>query len=284
MRTILVHIEDSPGLGSMLASALLAARRFGSHIEGMRVPPSTPAILPLSPEGGLATADVMASLERGAELAGQRLREDFARFIRDHDLVETELGMASDAPTVSWYEPGPADSTTFASHGRVFDLIVVGRPQSGAIAPSMVILEEALFESGRPLLIAPPRVPAVLGERVAIAWNGSTETARTVAFAMPFLKRAQEIVVVSVEEAMVPGPSGRELAQNLTRHGLPVRWRHVHAEGRNVGAAMLAESTAAGADLVVKGAYTQSRLRQMIFGGATSHILAHAELPVLMAH
>ncbi len=284
MRTILVHIEDSDGLDSMLRVALLAAQRFAAHLEGMRVPPSTPSILPLSPEGGLATADVMASLERGAELASVRLRERFAAFLRSHGIEETEIGMAVDQPTASWYEPPAMEQVSLASRGRAFDLIVVGRPQSGAIAPSMVLLEEALFESGRPLLIAPPMAPATLGQRVAVAWNGSTETARTLAFAMPFLAQAEEVVVVSVEEAMVPGPSGREVARNLIRNGLPARWRHVQAHGRNVGAAMLEESAAQGADLVVKGAYTQSRLRQMIFGGATSHILAKAELPVLMAN
>jgi nucleotide-binding universal stress UspA family protein len=148
----------------------------------------------------------------------------------------------------------------------------------------MVALESALFESGRPLLIVPPDPVEQIGRKIAIAWNGSTETARTVAFAQPFLQQAEEILIVSVGQGMVPGPSGQDLAQNMTRSGLAIRARHVDAEGRSIGEAMLAESRAFGADLLIKGAYTQSRLRQMIFGGATSHILAHADLPVFMAH
>jgi nucleotide-binding universal stress UspA family protein len=166
----------------------------------------------------------------------------------------------------------------------VFDLIVVGRPVSGQFAPSMVALEAALFESGRPLLIVPPEPRQEIGRRIAIAWNGSTETARTVAFAMPLLKRADEVLVVTVEQGMVPGPSGQDLAQNLTRSGIATRVRHVEVDRRSVGEAMLAESRTFGANLMVKGAYTQSRIRQMIFGGATSHILAHADLPVIMAN
>jgi nucleotide-binding universal stress UspA family protein len=82
----------------------------------------------------------------------------------------------------------------------------------------------------------------------------------------------------------VPGPSAAELARNLQRHGLAVEWREVPPGSRSVGEAILAEARAVEADLLIKGAYTQSRLRQMIFGGATSHILAEAELPVLMAN
>jgi nucleotide-binding universal stress UspA family protein len=82
----------------------------------------------------------------------------------------------------------------------------------------------------------------------------------------------------------VPGPSGLEVAQNLIRNGIAARARHVAAAGRSVGAALLEEAAAAGTDLLLKGAFTHSRLRQMIFGGATSHILGAAEVPVIMAH
>jgi nucleotide-binding universal stress UspA family protein len=101
---------------------------------------------------------------------------------------------------------------------------------------------------------------------------------------MPFLLRAQKVTVLTVEGAWVPGPSGAEIAANLQRNGIPATAVEAAAQGRNPGEAMLAEAAKHGADLMVKGAYTQSRLRQMIFGGATSHILAHTEIPVFMAH
>ncbi|MGI9416220.1 MAG: universal stress protein [Geminicoccaceae bacterium] len=284
MKTLLVHIEDCPELRSILDAALTVARRFGSHIEGLYVPQGLPSMLPLSPEGGLATADVMASLEQGAEDTVQRLRAVFDRFMADQDVTIMPMGAATDAASASWFEAARPTQDTLGGRGRAFELIVVGRPVPGQFAPSMVALETALFESGRPLLIVPPGDIGTIGRKIAIAWNGSTETARTIAFAMPFLADADEVAVISVEEGMVPGPSGQEIAQNLARAGIVSRTRHVHCEGRPVGEAMLAESRAFGADLMIKGAYTQSRLRQMIFGGGTSHILAHADLPVFMAN
>ena len=284
MRTLLVHMEDSPQLSMVLKAALFIAERFGSHIEALHVPQVLPSMLPLSPEGGLATADVMASLEQGAEDANHRLRAVFDQFVKDESVVETAIGAATEAPSASWHEVRHHDQSTLAGRGRVFDLIVVGRPVAGQFTPSMVSLESALFESGRPLLIVPPEPISQIGQKVAIAWNGSTETARTVAFAMPLLHQAEEVLVITVEQGMVPGPSGQELAQTLTRGGLSTRVRHVDAEARTVGEAMLATAKEFEADLLVKGAYTQSRLRQMIFGGATSHILAHADMPIFMAH
>ncbi|MEM8949943.1 MAG: universal stress protein [Pseudomonadota bacterium] len=284
MRTLLVHVEDCPDLTGILNAALIIARRFGSHIEGLYVPQGLPSMLPLSPEGGLATADVMASLEQGAEDTAQRLKAAFDRFMADQDVAMMPIGAAVDKPSASWFEAGRLAQDTLGGRGRVFELIVVGRPVVGQFAPSMVALETALFESGRPLLIVPPGNVEAIGKRIAIAWNGSTETARTIAFAMPLLASADEVAVISVEEGLVPGPSGQDIAQNLARAGIVSRTRHVHGEGRAVGEAMLAESKAFGADLLIKGAYTQSRLRQMIFGGATSHILASADLPVFMAN
>ncbi|MGI9436785.1 MAG: universal stress protein [Geminicoccaceae bacterium] len=284
MKTLLVHMEDCPELPCILGTTLLLARRFGSHIEALHVPQGLPSMLPLSPEGGLATADVMASLEQGAEDASLRLRDIFDQFMAAEDVVQTPIGAATGKPSASWKEVGHADQNSLAGRGRAFDLIIVGRPVSGQFAPSMVALEAALFESGRPLLIVPPEPVETIGRRIAIAWNGSTETARTVAFAKPLLGLADEVVVISVEQGMVPGPSGKDIAQNLARGGIVTRACHVDSEGRSIGEAMLAESRSFDADLLIKGAYTQSRLRQMIFGGATSHILANAKLPVFMAH
>ncbi len=101
---------------------------------------------------------------------------------------------------------------------------------------------------------------------------------------MALLQRAQRIVVLTVEGGMVPGPSGEALARSLQRHGLPVEAVHIGPDKRNAGAVMLAYAESIGCDLLFKGAYTQSRIRQMIFGGATSHILANAAIPVFMAH
>jgi nucleotide-binding universal stress UspA family protein len=166
----------------------------------------------------------------------------------------------------------------------VFDIIVLARPGEEWQSPSMVTLESALFESGRPVLIAPPNSPRSLATNIMIAWNRSTEQARATAFAMPLLKRAERVTILTVEGSTVAGPSGEDLARSLAAHGIAAATMMLPATKANAGETILRKAAELGCDLIVKGAYTQSRLRQMIFGGTTRHILTNANLPVLMAH
>jgi len=136
------------------------------------------------------------------------------------------------------------------------------------------------------VLIVPPSAPELpaLGDTIVVSWNGSTETARAVSFAMPFLVRARQVTVLTVKGALVDGPSGEQIAAMLRLHGVPAAALPREDERRSPGATILAQAQELGADLLVKGAYTQSRIRELIFGGATRHILEHTDLPVLMAH
>jgi nucleotide-binding universal stress UspA family protein len=184
-----------------------------------------------------------------------------------------------------WLENASAGDTFVSSYARIFDITVLGRPTSGQAEPSMATLEAVLFESGRPILIAPPTAPTKLGDVIAVGWNGSTETARTMAFAMPFLKQASRVVIITVEGGPVnQGPPGEDLARNLRLNGVPAEAMTVRTDRRTSGDTLLRATVSVGADLLVKGAYTQSRLRQMIFGGTTSQVLAEATVPVFMAH
>ncbi|MFO1050316.1 MAG: universal stress protein [Geminicoccaceae bacterium] len=285
MRTILVNLEISPVLPSALQCALLVARRFGSYIEGLHMRPGQPDIIAAGADGFVAAApDLVASFEREARERAERARTTFEEFMAHNGLSRATGLPPGSGICADWRIEVSSGHGAIGSTGRVFDLIVLGRPLSDAVAPSMAALETALFESGRPLLIAPPEPPARMGEHILIAWNCSTETARTVGFVMPLLAAAQRITVLTVQKGTVPGPSAAELARSLERHGFSVEWREVAPGDASTGDAIMREAKACGADLIVKGAYTQSRLRQMIFGGATSHLLATADLPVVMAN
>lgn len=278
MLNLLVPTEPHEVMTSVLETALLAQRRFESYVESFALRPAIPDYVPIDMVSGLAWhVD-----EKADEEARRQSHEIFTSFLQSRGLSPTPPGELQAG--YGWYPKAPAGDAFLASHGRLFDLIVLGRPIAGKAVPSMATLEAVLFETGRPILIAPPKAPTSLGETVVIAWNGSTETARTVAFATPFLRRAKKIVVLTVEGWSVPGPTGEQLALSLRRNEIGAETVHAPAPRRNAGEAILARSAELGADLLVKGAYTQSRLRQMIFGGATAHVLAAAELPVLMAN
>jgi nucleotide-binding universal stress UspA family protein len=283
MKNILVHLEISPLLESALDCALLVGRRFDSYIEGLHMRPGQPDVIAAGADGFVAAApDLVAGFEREAKDRSERARQAFEQFVARYGLERPVDGRVS--LSADWRIELSSGPAAIGSIGRVFDLIVVGRPLRDSITPSMAALESALFEAGRPILVAPPQAPETIGERIVIAWNCSTETARTVGFAMPFLKRAKHVMVLQVERSTVPGPSAAEMSLGLRRHGIEAEWKEVSPGERGTGAAMLEHAARDEADLLIKGAYTQSRLRQMIFGGATSHILAETKMPVFMAN
>ena len=285
MKTILLPLEDNPVLPSILQTTLLAARVFGSYMEGLHVRPGLTGVVAAGAEGLVAaTPGLIESFEREDQARAQRVRMAFDEFMRQNNVPRSPGIAPQPGPTSGWYEETAQGESTIGNRGRVFDLIAVGRPMRGGSSSAMSTLEAALFESGRPLLIAPPTAPQKLGERICVAWNGSTETARTMAFAMPFLTRSKDVQVLLIEGGGVPGPSPQDVANYLLRNGVPAAAKVAKAMKRSVGEAVLAEAAEWGADLLIKGAYTQSRLRQMIFGGTTSHILAEAAVPVFMAH
>ena len=281
MRAILVPTEQTDSMVSALATALLLAQKFGGYVEGFPLRPAVADMVAMDPDAGLT---MVAVKENDAEMMRQA-EELFRSFMQQRGVTRsTEAAQASSGPSWAWLDSAPSGNDFVGNYGRVFDVIVLARPSAEWQSPSMVTLESALFESGRPVLIAPPQSPRSLGTNVLIAWNCSTEQARATAFAMPLLRLAERITILTVEGATVAGPSGEQLARLLKINGIAATPMTLAPGKMSAGEMILAKAEELGCDLIVKGAYTQSRLRQMIFGGTTRHILAKAKLPVLMAH
>lgn len=284
-RSILVPLEESGILNSVLDTALVFAKRYDSYIEGLCIRPTLAGAVAVGFEGGAAAlSGTEEQFEQEQRSRAERLHEQFDSFKVANNIPDPELG--SPRLCANWVEDEASGIGVFGQRARVFDLTVVGRPMPGSMTPAMNTLETVLFESGRPILIAPPTTPEHIGENILIAWNGGTETARAIALGKFLLREAETVTVLTVEGGMVPGPSGEDVVTNLRRDGVTAEL--VEVTGRrsaaDAGKIILEEATKLSSDLVIKGGYTQSRLRQMIFGGATAAILANAEVTVLMAH
>ncbi|MDH3453248.1 MAG: universal stress protein, partial [Gammaproteobacteria bacterium] len=210
-------------------------------------------------------------------------RERFDAYLQSTNLRRAKVSDAGPGPSASWYETTGIESHVIGERGRLFDLIVIGRGQDAG--EWMGACEAALFDTGKPVLVAADQAEDTFADHAVIAWNCSTETARTVALGMALIANASQVTVLSTPGASVPGPDGVEFAAHLRRHGINVRHDTLESVGGEAtGAATLEYVKAKGANLLVKGAYTHTRLRQLVFGGATRHILTNAEVPVLLAH
>jgi nucleotide-binding universal stress UspA family protein len=281
MKTILLPTEQNAAMASALHAALLLAKKFDSCIEGFPLRPAITELVAMDPDAGMT---MVAVKENDADMVRQA-EELFRSFMERHNVPHrAEDASAKASLSWTWRGDAPSGNDFTGSYGRVFDIIVLARPGEEWQSPSMITLESALFESGRPILIAPPASPPSLATNILIAWNRSTEQARAVAFAMPLLHLAERVTILTVEGATVAGPSGADLAHSLAMNGIAAEATKMSAGKGHAGDVILKKAAELGCDLIVKGAYTQSRLRQMIFGGTTRHILAHANVPVLMAH
>jgi nucleotide-binding universal stress UspA family protein len=279
MKTILVPTENHDAMRSALETALLLARRCDSYIEGFALRWSISQFIGGDIAGGLPVETFNEDIAEEAKQA----RQLFESFMQEHDVPRSTKTVG--ALSFGWLDEAPEGESFIGSYGRVFDVIVMHRSDAKSISLYERAIESGLFESGRPILLAPPSPPSQIATNVLIAWNCSTEQARTTALAMPLLQKADRVTVLTVTGGTaVPGPSAEQMIQYLQRNEIVAEPMRVELDGRSTGEAILATAQSLGCDLLIKGAYTQSRLRQMIFGGATKHVLANAALPVLMAN
>jgi nucleotide-binding universal stress UspA family protein len=279
MKTILVPMEKHDGMQSVLESALLLARRYDSYIEGLPLRWATVDFA----LGDIVAAFPVEQYKQEMAAEAQRARQTFETFMQIRGLPRSTERATS--LSFGWLNEPLEGETFVGNYGRAFDVIVMNRPDANSPVLYHRALESGLFESGRPMLLAPPSPPERIGTNVLIAWNGSTEQTRAVALAMPLLERAERVTVLTVTGGTgVLGPSADQMIRYLKRNGIPAEPLTVGLDGKNTGEAILEAAQTLACDLLIKGAFTQSRLRQMVFGGATQHVMATATLPVFLAH
>ena len=279
MKTLLVPLERRDTMRSVLETALLLARRCDSYIEGFALQSRISEFVAVDMGGSFP----LDSFKQESIEEANKTRAMFESFMQEHGVPRS--GQTASGLSFGWLDQAPEGDSFVGSYGRVFDAIAMSRPDANSTGLHNRAIESGLFESGRPILLSPPSPPMQIATNVLVAWNCSTEQARATALAMPLLQRADRVTVLTVAGGTgVPGPSADQLIRYLQCNGIAAAPLTVELDGRNTGEAILAAADSLGCDLLIKGAYTQSRLRQMIFGGATRHVLANAALPVLLAH
>ncbi len=278
MKTVLVPVPVNGPIIPVLETAHLFASKYDAYMEGVVWEFFTSDFVAVDGFGG----GWVPPAKSPPDNLVQECRQAFEAFMARKSVPASDGFM--NRLSYKWSDETKLLQSSIGEHSRIFDITVFGSPSAKAHPMQQVALETTLFESGRPILVTPPDAPKKLGDTILVAWNGSTKSALTTALAMPLLEKAKRVIVLTVEGGMVPGPSGGELARHLRANGVPAEDRAVPQGGLSTGERILAETASLGCDLVVKGAYTQSRLRQMIFGGATRHILQSSQVPVFMAH
>ncbi len=286
IRTILAAASGGAATAGAIELACQLARRFEAHLEGFHVLPDPRAVFAAAGEGIGSPASVGLVdrvMEQAAATAAQT-RALFEDIAGRHGIAHgTVPQLAARRPLASWREETGNASALVARHGRFFDLVVLGRSDRVVHEPYSDTIEETLARSGRPVLLAPAEPPSGIGYVVAVAWNASPQAVRALAAALPFLKKANAVSLITAGDADAGG--SRSIIDYLAWHGVTAERRNVAADsGRHGGRVLLAAAREAGADLLVMGAYGRAPWREQLFGGATRAALATMPLPLLLMH
>ncbi len=284
IRKLLVPLTGTHAGEAALAAAWTLAEDFSAHLAALHVRVDSRDVAPLAGEGlsGAMIEDMIAATESEAQRRADSIRALFDRFAAGHAAPITERPVAGDAASASFAVVSGREEDIVAQLARLADLTVVPHPEAGEDLSSSDALHAVLFDSGRPVLIAPMIAPAKIGTRVCLGWNGTAESAAAMMAALPWLRRAEAVRILSADEYQRRGPTAAPLAEYLALHGVRADLATFKPVERDVGAGLLAGAAAFGADLLAMGAYSHSRLRQLILGGVTRHVLENARLPVLM--
>jgi hypothetical protein len=183
MKTILVPTENHDAMQSALETALLLARRYDSYIEGFALRWMINEYIGVDMMGGLPSERYTQEIAEQAKKA----RQIFESFMQKHDVPRSITTTKS--LSFGWLENVLEGESFVGSYGRVFDAIVMSRPDANSSGLYNRAIESGLFESGRPILLSPPLPPRQIATNVLIAWNRSTEQARATALAMHFFKK-----------------------------------------------------------------------------------------------
>lgn len=286
LKTILVPLSGSDTDPVALGAALGVARRFGAHADALFVRLDPRDAVPMLGEGmsGAMVDEIMRAAEGEANAHLTVARGHFQTAVAAAGITQSTAPKAGDEPTAGWRDVVGRGEEVVPQEGRLADLMVFAHPALDKDAQSYVTVETALLGCGRPLLLVPGSAPAEIGRRVAVAWNGSAESARAVAGAMPFLQKAEVVHVLTAETSVTSAAAGRRIADYLTWHGVASQLTILKPGSDPVGKTLNDRAAEIGADLLVMGGYGHSRMREMILGGVTRYMLSHAGLPVLMAH
>ena len=272
IRDLVVNLATTTKHDRARDYALSIGEQFDAHVTGIAFA-FEPIIPVMSNIEGLPAAYL--EKERAAnEKAAQTTKEKF--------LQSNAVRCESYSPQVT--VSGAAN--LFAKFSRNYDLCVVEQADAHTTHYDLLI-EAALFDSGRPVFVIPYiHDKSAKFDTALICWDGSKQAARAVADAMPFLRKAKRIQIITVaeERKITEDFPGAEIAQHLTRHELKVQTKRIDVEDIDIANAILSHATDIDADFIVMGAYGHTRLREFIFGGVTAQVLATMTVPVLMSH
>ena len=288
MKSFLIPIGGSDTDEPLFATALAAARSFGSHMNFFHVHIGAVQAAVNEPHTtfamGPALSNALKDLDAKAQDRSTLAARHFHEFCVRSSVEICDAPGLTEGVTASWHEEEGHALRRILFRARHNDLIVAGRAKSANGLPTD-FLEQLLIGSGRPVLIAGRSPTPALTDTIMVCWKETAEAARAVNAAMPFLIHARRVVIAGVvenDENVADALS--DVARQLGWNGVRSEIRTIAANGAAVPGLLSSAARDCGADLVVLGAYGRSRMHEILFGSCTQSMIRNAETAVLLMH
>ncbi|GAN87004.1 universal stress protein [Komagataeibacter intermedius] len=290
IRRILLPLGGMSHAESALHAGGVIARMFDAHLAVLHVGTDMQEVGPLVGEGlsGAMVQEMIASALKESATRLHGVRGLFDKFVHDAGIpvvaVDSPLSpVGAHGLSASFIAHSGHTRSVVSFQARLSDIVVLRQPDPDGDVSSSDTLHAILFESGRGVVIVPPVAPPTIGKRICIGWNGTSEAASAIHHALPLLRRAEAVHILHSPAYQRPGPEARHVRSFLALHGIMTNIHEFGSDTRPVGEDMLATAHDLGADMMVMGAYSHSRLRQMILGGVTRHMLENSDIIVVMS-
>lgn len=286
MKVIMVPVSNRPESREAVEVAAEVANRLGANIVGYHLRPHRDETKGYETDGlplfGCAKRSWLEEFDRkSTKSAAHQAHKIFNEVVAKAGLKQIKSPPLGAERTATWHEKVGDPDRLMAILGPVADLTVVTRPsKSGRVA--RMFLMSAILHTGRPVLILPPQHVRAPGKRIAIAWNQGAEVSRVISACMPLLQQAEQVTVISCGPESRPGPKSGQLKSYLQYWGVDAKV--MVTPGKKEEAELMKAYRDSKSDLLLMGAYSRSRVGEVVFGGMTEYVVSKAKIPVIMQH
>lgn len=282
LKSILLPLTAQVDEHIVIDASINIASWLDATINGLFIRPDPRTSVSFMGEG--LTADMIQDLCEATENEGLAQAEKCEQtFNRSMAAADIDFQPETKGATARWRVAVGEITDHVGRKARTADLAICAQP-SATQPGAQEILNDLIYRSGRPVLMVPDSGIQRSLDHILIAWNGRAEGARAVGAVLPFLKRAGKITLLQLGEINEDRPSLADVSDYLADHGVRSSMITDETFNGNVGETILKHADDEQADMIVAGAYSHSRWREMILGGVTRHLVQHSHKPIFMSH
>ena len=284
-KTILLPIRESSTAASLMETSISMAIRNDGHVDLLYVQDDPEHMIPYGTLGLSASMrkTILESTAAAASQQGDELKQSFVDLCERYKISIQPRGTGIGKPSADFLVRTGRRDELIGKYSRLADLIIVPQPIKTTPPPSS--FEAVLRDSGRPvLMVQREKVLDVPGKRLAIGWNSSKEAAQAISSMLGNLKRADKVYVLSSEKRMKQAINADDVCVYLSCHGIAAETAVIDGKRKSAGEALLDKSRELECDRLIVGGYSRPKIRDIIMGGVTGHLLKYADMPVIFVH